>query len=281
MGQGGDQVKIMLTGAGGFVGRRVERELVAAGHGVLALPGRREGFVDLRYAPPPKDDVEAVIHLAADSGVADSLDLPRRCIENNLGALMTILDWVRARPGTRLVHLSTDEAQDPRNPYAASKAAQEAVIAAYRATYGILATVVRADLIVGAGQPAHKAVPAMTRAILEGRPVPIFCGPAGVGVRRWRGVGAAASGLRFLAELQDAPERVHLGGVRLTNSEVADAIADLLGRSWEPELVERPDVTSGVRAQGPDVQDLGWRPPNLFAAELERAVRAVVAMIPA
>jgi dTDP-D-glucose 4,6-dehydratase len=93
-----------------------------------------------------------VIAMAAESSVDQSIDAPVPFIRNNVDVILTTLEYARtAHPGTVIV-FSTDEVYGPMldnvphaewspvlpsNPYAASKAAQEAVAISYWRTYGV------------------------------------------------------------------------------------------------------------------------------------------------
>jgi GDP-4-dehydro-6-deoxy-D-mannose reductase len=137
-------VRILLTGASGFVGRYVQ----AAVPGCLPL-AEDGGFVDLRDAPRVDSVVralqpEAVIHLAAQSSVADSFCSPRETFEVNFLGLLNLLESLKKSRFTgRFLFVGSGEVYGlvpeadlpvveeyplrPRSPYAVSKVAAEAL----------------------------------------------------------------------------------------------------------------------------------------------------------
>jgi GDP-4-dehydro-6-deoxy-D-mannose reductase len=186
-------VRVLVTGARGFVGRHLTTALRARGHEVIeADHGAHEGAlpVDVTDALAVRAAFDlarpdAVAHLAAQAAVSESLDDPQRTFEVNVGGTLHVLDAARAvaEEGLRprvLVASSADvygaqprEAYPlaetapplPRNPYAASKAAAEAFALAYARSYGVDAVVTRAFNHIGAGQDERFAVAAFAAQI--------------------------------------------------------------------------------------------------------------------
>lgn len=140
---------VLVTGASGFLGRAVVRELLAGGYAVRTLqrtPSRTEGATDVLGSITDPDvvaravaGVDAVVHLAAKVSLAgDPADFERV----NVGGTRTLLDAVQAAGVQRVVHVSSpsvahhgdsivgDDAgpADPalaRGDYARTKAAAE------------------------------------------------------------------------------------------------------------------------------------------------------------
>lgn len=161
-------VRVLVTGATGFVGGRVATALAAEGHTVTgtgrrpdpALPGvtyRRWDLTDGPWADPPT--VDAVVHAAA--AVDDWLDPATAAAVNVDGTAAVLETFV---PRARLVHLSSASVYDPfrahhlvgeeaapvaryRNAYGATKAAAERLIA-QRAPESV---VLRPMLVYGPG----------------------------------------------------------------------------------------------------------------------------------
>lgn len=95
-----------------------------------------------------------VIHLAAQTDVDESIFNPYYTVENNVIGTLNLLESARKQEGfKRFLYVSTDEVtgeieytdplktendqQKPGNPYSASKTASEALVMAYKKTYGI------------------------------------------------------------------------------------------------------------------------------------------------
>jgi UDP-glucose 4-epimerase len=171
-------VRVLVTGAAGFIGRWVVGELLARGHEVLPIDSLVAGDVTNldEYAGQPgllpfeegdvRDanacrrwtaSVDAVAHLAASISVQDSIDDPATTFENDVVGTFQILEGARASRA-RVLFMSTCMVYDratkpggiaethptkPASPYAASKLAGEALTLSYFHAYGLPVTVVR------------------------------------------------------------------------------------------------------------------------------------------
>jgi GDP-4-dehydro-6-deoxy-D-mannose reductase len=166
---------ILVTGADGFVGRHLLREL-----GEDAVPGRAdvldgEGLrAELETVKP-----RAVVHLAALSSVSESWDETVPLWRTNVLGTVQLLDAVGgSAPEARVLLASSGEvygraavlpaAEDapvaPLSPYAASKAAAE-LAAAQAALAGIDVVVARSFPHIGPGQDERFAVGSWTKQI--------------------------------------------------------------------------------------------------------------------
>lgn len=115
-------MRVVVTGASGFVGGAVARAAVRAGWDVITtsrrpadVPGARHVTWDLTQAPPPDAahalaGTEVVVHAAAWVGDGGARDRVRAV---TVGGTRAALDWTGA---ARLVHVSTASVYDPRRP---------------------------------------------------------------------------------------------------------------------------------------------------------------------
>lgn len=173
-------MRVLVTGAAGFLGYAVAALLVEQGHqvtgltrsGASALPNgvqRLEG--DLRTPetlPSAVAEVDAVCHLAGLTKVRKSRTDPLDYWRTNFGGTLTILDRLANARAGRLILASTctvysDQAAQPisetaavapSSPYATSKLASDQAAADLAATGAIGAISLRAFNVAGA-LPGH------------------------------------------------------------------------------------------------------------------------------
>ena len=111
-------MRVMVTGASGFVGRRLLPRLAAAGHDALGLDREMDvtdpSAVAATFAALRP---EAVIHLAALSSVADSLRAPEETYRVNfLGARALLASVAEFTPGARVLLVGTGDAYGATSP---------------------------------------------------------------------------------------------------------------------------------------------------------------------
>lgn len=182
-------MRALVTGATGFVGRYLAERLSQDGTEVFAAGGPHDVThlpvdlldVDTLHAAFDLAQPEAVYHLAAQAFVPRSLQDPGETYAVNvigtanvLAALRAFRD--RAKRDVRLVFVSSAEvygaqppeampldearAPSPSNPYAASKAAAEALVLGEVRSFGVNAIITRAFNHIGPGQNERFMVPA-------------------------------------------------------------------------------------------------------------------------
>jgi len=167
-------MRIFVTGGAGYIGSVVTEQLVDQGHTVLVFDnlskGHREAVVegaafvqgDLRDRPEVLGALrtcgaEAVVHLAADSLVGESVTNPAKYYANNVVGGLALLDAMTEAGVRRIVFSSTaavygeperqpiDEtaATRPTNPYGETKLAFEQALRWYFEAYGIASVSLR------------------------------------------------------------------------------------------------------------------------------------------
>ncbi|WP_439409372.1 CDP-glucose 4,6-dehydratase [Bradyrhizobium sp. DASA03076] len=137
---------------------------------------------------------EIVIHLAAQSLVRFAYRFPAVTFDTNVMGTVNLFEALRAQKSVQTVlttttdkvyhnqelgrHFIESDRLGGHDPYSASKAATEAVIAAYRASYqqpnGVISLVARAGNIVGGGDWAHdRLIPDAVRAAFSHTPLSV------------------------------------------------------------------------------------------------------------
>ncbi len=181
-------MRILVTGAAGYIGSVVTEQLIAQGHQVVAfdslLYGHREAvhpearFVqgDLLDAPLltnllREQPVDAVAHLAAEAYIDESLRDPGRFYRANVTGGLNLLDAMLASGVKRLVFSSTaavygqprqvpipeDAPKEPCNSYGDSKLAFERILAWYRVAHDLRYICLRYFNACGATQRCGEA----------------------------------------------------------------------------------------------------------------------------
>jgi len=235
------------------------------------------------------------LHLAAETHVDRSIRSAAAFVRTNVVGTQVVLDAVRDA-GCRLLHVSTDEVYGPceggafdegaplrpRNPYAASKAAAEHLVAASRDTYGLDAVVLRLSNVYGPDQDAEKLIPRMVHEVLAGRPVPLY--GDGLQQRQWLHVADAAAAVRLLAGAAAAGEVLNVGGADvLANLDVARRVLRLLGADEGAvrHVADRPGHDRRYALDSSRVrQGHGWTPRVPFEDGLAAAVSELARRAP-
>ena len=143
-------------------------------------------------------DVNYVIHLAAESHVDRSIDNPLAFVDSNLKGTANVLELVRKHKA-RMVHVSTDEVYGhlgkddppfteesplaPRSPYSATKAGSDLLVQSYIETFGINASITRCCNNYGPRQHDEKLIPTVVRSIVQGDLIPVY--GTGENIREW------------------------------------------------------------------------------------------------
>ena len=175
-------LRVLVTGGAGFIGSHLVKALLRAGHFVRVLDnfstGSMDNIVDVArdveivvgdvrdYSVVEKcvRGVDVVIHLAALIDVAESIERPDLYFEVNVigthniakacrGVNVLIFASSSSVYGDPLkIPIPEDHLLSPRSPYAASKAAGEALIQAYSSIYGYRPIILRIFNVYGPKQ---------------------------------------------------------------------------------------------------------------------------------
>ena len=177
--------------------------------------------------------IDTIVDLAAESHVDRSIAAADVFLETNVLGTHGLLKaahrvWIEEGRGPehRFHHVSTDEVYGslgpadpafteatpyaPNSPYAASKAASDHLVRAYRHTYGLNATTSRSSNNYGPYQFPEKLIPLVIVNILAGKALPIY--GDGRNVRDWLYVDDHCRGLELVLTQAKPGETYNLGG---------------------------------------------------------------------
>ena len=134
--------------------------------------------------------IHYIINMASESAVERSTVDPTSCLSNNWHLCINMLEFARRCNGLEMfLQISTDEVYGeappddahkewspilPSNPYAASKAAQEAMAISYWRTYNLPIVITNTMNIIGERQDPEKFLPKIIQKVARGEEMPIY-----------------------------------------------------------------------------------------------------------
>jgi len=320
--------RILVTGGAGFIGSAVVRLLVGKGVRVvnidkLTYAGNLDSLRDVAEAPNyrfveadigdaprmlalmAEEQVEAVMHLAAESHVDRSIDGPGVFVETNIVGTVRLLDAALAywrglpddrRTAFRFHHISTDEVfgdlpfdggpftEDspyaPSSPYSASKASADHFVRAWHETYGLPVVLSNCSNNYGPFHFPEKLIPLAILNAIEGKPLPVY--GRGENVRDWLHVEDHARALEAIVTKGRVGESYNVGArSERTNLQVVEAICDLVDdrlggpsrRSLISFVQDRPGHDRRYAIDPLKIErELGWKAEHGFESGLAETV---------
>ncbi|MEU0676122.1 NAD-dependent epimerase/dehydratase family protein [Streptomyces sp. NPDC006172] len=286
-------VRVVVTGASGFIGSRLCALLRSAGQDVteVDLPYCDIGDTSRLTNVLKQAEPDHLYHLAAQAHVGRSWREPTRTWYSNAWGTVSLLKAVRsACPATKALVVSSASVFDGArlegaigehrtpaalSPYGASKLAVEAAARHHVAAYGLRIVVVRPFNIIGPGQSQEYLVPSLARrvvAAVQHGAVRIPVG--GLEPRRdFLDVRDAVRGLRRLMADGQPGEVYHLcTGVGVTIRTLVETMISVagvpLGYYRDPSLVRRADAPFVVGDPGATLARTGWQATVPLATSL-------------
>jgi nucleoside-diphosphate-sugar epimerase len=204
-------VRLVVTGAAGFIGSHECEALLARGYEVVGVDNFDPFYAravkeqnltisrgnaafrfteaDVAQDPLAFDDVDAVIHLAAKPGVRPSLEDPAAYVRANVTATVRVLTAAREAGVRRIVFGSSSSvygdttaapfaedtpAVEPISPYAATKRAGELMAYTFAHLYGMRVMSLRFFTVYGPRQRPDLAIHRFTALIARGEPITMY-----------------------------------------------------------------------------------------------------------
>lgn len=242
------------------------------------------------------NDVNYIIHMAAETHVDNSILDPKNVIKNNISSTLNLLEWAREIKKLEIFfYFSTDEVfgpapvdtlykewdrHRPTNPYSASKSAAENICIAYENTYNIPLMIVNVMNAFGERQHVEKFIPMCIKKILNDELIYIHSYPDKItpGTRFYIHSQNIASAVLFLINNGKIGEKYNISGEKeVSNLEIAKLISKFIGKDLKYEMIDfhstRPghDIRYGL--DGNKLYELGWNPKFDFEKSLEKTVK--------
>lgn len=295
---------ILVTGANGFIGKRlIERlirankyEIVAVGRSPeLAASAGKRGFryIQADLSTPDwtngldgKNRYDAVIHLAAMVSLQDSPAVRLEMYRTNVTATLGLLELVSDQR-SKLVFASTgmvygdqpgpfreDMITKPANFYALTKLLGEEMIKAYSLRHGFKYVIYRTSIIYGPGQASGMFIPSMIEALVSSRE---FSMTEGKQVRDFLYVDDCARALEMASDSALEGTFNLASGVRSTLLDTGKFAGEVTGagENLRPgALPYRPnELWEYFMDIGKLSKALGWRPEIGLKEGLERVAQ--------
>ena len=258
-----------------------------------------------------ENDIDRVVHFAAESHVDRSIVDPEIFVRTNVLGTLVMLNAAKEAwelpDGTfkrdkKFLHVSTDEVYGslgdegyfyedtpyaPHSPYSASKASSDMLVKSYIDTYKFPANITNCSNNYGPYQFPEKLIPLMIHNALCGKSLPVY--GDGLNVRDWLYVRDHAKGIDLVQEKGRLFETYNIGGHNeKTNVDIVNIIIDTLLDFLPKEDKRREKVSKELityvedrkghdrrYAIAPDKirKELGWEPETMFAEGIRKTIR--------
>lgn len=325
--------RVMITGGAGFIGSNFVRYLLREQPDVqiinldaLTYAGSLENLRDL---PDPQrhtfvhgdicdrklvdqiiheNQVQTIVHFAAESHVDRSIHDPEPFIRTNIFGTYTLLeaarqawivDQILPQEQVRFHHISTDEVfgslkpdeaafsettqYAPNSPYAASKASSDHLVRAYHHTFGLPVSITNCSNNYGPYQFPEKLIPLMILNASQGINLPVY--GDGQQIRDWLYVSDHCEAIWRVIEYGQPGETYNIGGNNQpANLTVVHTLCDILDelmpdsdfvphKSLIQYVADRPGHDRRYAMDITKIRDeLGWQPRESIESGLLKTV---------
>lgn len=236
---------------------------------------------------------DVVIGGAAESFVDNSITDIMPFLHSNVIGTQTLINACLKYKVERYIHISTDEVYgqqqsrdskpwvetdplQPRNPYAASKAAAEHIVIAAHNTHGLQYNITRSCNVFGPNQKRENLVPHIITSLSNQAAVRIH--GTGLNFRQYIHVRDKVSAILTILDRGQPNTTYNIGDNNYySNLEMVDNIARIMGT--QPAIAYIPDRKAhdfGYSVNSDRLRNLGWQPRRSFIQALEATISSYV-----
>lgn len=319
---------ILITGGAGFIGSHLVRLIVnkypdyhVFNLDKLTYAGNLANLADVEDKPNytfikedicnfdsvkaifEENEIESVIHLAAESHVDRSIEDPFSFVQTNVLGTLSILQaakeyWKNDFDGKLFYHVSTDEVYGtlgrdgffvettpykPHSPYSASKASSDHFVRAFHDTYGLPIVVSNCSNNYGSYQFPEKLIPLFINNIRQNKPLPVY--GKGENVRDWLYVEDHARAIDVIFHEGKIGETYNIGGFNeWKNIDLIKVLIKVVDKELGRPVGTSENLITYVKDRaGHDLRyaidssklknELGWEPSLQFEEGIEKTVR--------
>ena len=329
----------LVTGGAGFIGsnyihymfKKYDNDIRIINVDVLTYAGNLENLKDIEGRDNytfiradicdrdaigkifEEDDIDRVVHFAAESHVDRSIVNPEVFVQTNVLGTATMLNAAKKawelpdgsfKEGKKFLHVSTDEVYgslpedpnayfyettpyDPHSPYSASKASSDMLVKAYMDTYKFPANITNCSNNYGPYQFPEKLIPLHINNALAGRDLPVY--GDGKNVRDWLFVEDHAKAIDMVQEQGKLFETYNIGGHNeKQNIEIVKTIIDVLREELDDSDPRKAKISYDLikyvsdrkghdrrYAIAPDKikAEIGWEPETMFKEGIRKTIK--------
>jgi len=239
-----------------------------------------------------KHDITHVVHLAAETHVDNSILDADAFLSANVLGTHNLLKAALKFKIKRFHHVSTDEVYghlgkkdkpfsestpyDPRNPYAASKAAADFLARSYFHTHNLPATISNCSNNYGPNQHKEKFIPTVINSLLNESRIPVY--GKGDNIRDWIYVGDHCKAIWKILTKGKVGETYLIGGnCEKTNLEIIHRICKILQKDADKHITFVEDrkghdfryAIDNSKAR----KELSWKPKMTLEKGLSKTVK--------
>lgn len=319
-------MNILVTGGAGFIGSHTVRHFLrnypsykVINLDKLTYAGNLNNLVDIADMPNyvfikgdindaklldevfKSHQIDAVIHLAAESHVDRSISGPDAFVQTNVMGTLSLLNACRKHwndfSDKKFYHVSTDEvfgslgasghftettAYDPRSPYSASKASSDHLVRAYHHTYHLPVVISNCSNNFGSHHFPEKLIPLIIHNIRQQKSLPVY--GKGENVRDWLWVEDHARAIDVIFHKGKIGDTYCIGGNNeWKNIDLVRMICRLMDEKLSRSagtnealiqfVTDRPGHDARYAIDSSKLQnELGWRPTGDFKGVLSATI---------